>query len=220
MLQYLLYLKAISLEDVSTLIPFYNFDPMIVLILSTIFLNEILLPKHYIAFSFLFIGGILISIKKNKLHFSKGVNLILASGLVWSIYSVIIKFVLNFIDSWSVYMLVRIGVLMMVIAFMLVKDIRKTTLKTWVSLNNKTRSVIAAVGLSGALGVFFIVYAASLAPISLVTVIGGLQPLFVLIIVAILSFKFPKILKEELNKKVIIQKSIAIFLMIIGLMFL
>lgn len=66
MLQYLLYLKAISLEDVSTLIPFYNFDPMIVLILSTIFLNEILSPKHYIAFSFLFIGGILISIKNNN----------------------------------------------------------------------------------------------------------------------------------------------------------
>ena len=65
-----------------------------------------------------------------------------------------------------------------------------------------------------------LIYALKLAPVSSVTVVGSVQSVFVLAMAAVLSFKFPKILKEELNKKVILQKSIAMILMVIGLMFL
>ena len=220
MLQYFFYIKALSLEDVSALIPFFNFDPLMVLILSTIFLNEVLIPKHYIAFTLLAAGGILISLKKSKIHLSKGVILILASAFIWSVYSVITKFALNFVDSWSFYMLVRAGILIIILCFIAVSGVRERIFSSWLSLNNKTRTILAITEFSGALGVLFLVYAASMAPVSLVTVIGGLQPAFVLLIAAILSFRFPHILKEELNKKVIAKKSIALALMITGLAFL
>lgn len=220
MLQYFFYIKAVSLEDVSTLIPFFNFDPLMVLILSTIFLDEVLAPRHYIAFALLAAGGILISLKKNKLHFSKGVILIVASAFIWSVYSVIAKFTLDFMDSWSFYMLVRAGILVIILCFIVARGVRERISSSWLSLSNKTRFAVAITELSGALGVLFLVYAVSLAPVSLVTAVGGLQPLFVLLIAAMLSFRFPKILKEEINKKVIAQKSIAIILMSAGLVLL
>ena len=219
-LQYMLYIKALSLEDTSTLIPFFNFDPLMVLVLSTIFLNEILVSKHYVAFALLAAGGILVSMKRSKIHFSKGIMLILASAFIWSTYSVIIKFVLNFIDSWTSYMLVRVGILAVALFLMLAKGIRHEATKTWLSLNKKTRNILIVTELSSASGMFFVVYAASMAPISLVTVIGGLQSVFVLLMAAVLSFKFQKIFKEEIDRRIIIQKSIAIALMITGLVFL
>lgn len=216
-IQYLIYLKTVEFEDVSTLIPFFNFDPMMVLILSTIFLNEILVPQHYAAFSFLFAGGILISIKKKKLHLSKGIKLMLLCGFIYSISAVMIKYVSNFIDSWSVYMLAKIGSIISIILLILIKRNREKTAKGWQSLSKRARTVIVAMELIGALGLLALVYAIKLAPVSLVTVIGGVQSAFVLVIAALLSFKFPQILKEELNKKIIAQKSIAIILMMIGL---
>ena len=117
-------------------------------------------------------------------------------------------------------MMTRFGVLIAIVLLILIRSIREDAIKSWRNLNKRTKITIAAVELSGALGVLAVIYAIKLAPVSLVTVIGGLQAAFVFALAIMLSFKFPKILKEELNKKIIIQKSIAIILMIMGLMFL
>jgi len=56
-------------------------------------------------------------------------------------------------------------------------------------------------------------------PISLVSVLGsGFQGHFILLFAVILSKYFPKILKEEIDKKAIAVKVIAIFLMLGGLL--
>jgi hypothetical protein len=52
---------------------------------------------------------------------------------------------------------------------------------------------------------------------SIVSALGGFQPLFVLALAVFISIKLPKILKEELSKKVILMKLAAILLMLGGL---
>ena len=54
-------------------------------------------------------------------------------------------------------------------------------------------------------------------PVSIVLVFGGMQSAFVFILALFLSFKFPKILKEDINKEAIAIKIVSILLMLIGL---
>lgn len=59
-------------------------------------------------------------------------------------------------------------------------------------------------------------FALLLAPVTLVMTVNGMQPVFVLIFGVILTLLFPKIFKESLLKKNIIQKIIAVLLVTVG----
>lgn len=63
---------------------------------------------------------------------------------------------------------------------------------------------------------YFGFFALSLLTASMVGILAGLQPLFVLIYGIILSLWFPSILKEVINKKILTLKLVAIIFIIIG----
>ena len=65
-------------------------------------------------------------------------------------------------------------------------------------------------------GVFIFTVAVALGSVTLVNALGSVLPLFVLLIVVIVGAVNPKILREELEKSVLIQKLIAILLMVGG----
>ena len=67
------------------------------------------------------------------------------------------------------------------------------------------------------LGLSSLNYALLLAPVALVFVVNeGFQPFFVLFIGLILAIFFSSISEEEINKKILIQKLLAIIVMFIG----
>jgi uncharacterized membrane protein len=70
---------------------------------------------------------------------------------------------------------------------------------------------------SGSLGLVFFLAALTTGPVSLVEFVTATQPMFVLLYAIILSVFIPKILKEELERKTILQKLIAIALMVAGM---
>lgn len=63
-------------------------------------------------------------------------------------------------------------------------------------------------------GIAFILlnYAIFLGSVTLVNALQGIQYVFLLIIAIIISFKFPHILREQISRQIIVQKSIAILL--------
>jgi len=69
----------------------------------------------------------------------------------------------------------------------------------------------------GALGMTF---ASLLAPLALVLVVDGLQPFFVLVYGIIITLFLPKLGEESLLKKDLIQKIIAILVIVVGTYFL
>lgn len=71
-------------------------------------------------------------------------------------------------------------------------------------------------GLLGYTGILLNMTAMGSGPISLVSAIGGSQPIMVLLISLILGAVFPKIIHEELGKKVLITKMIALVLTVTG----
>jgi len=58
--------------------------------------------------------------------------------------------------------------------------------------------------------------AISIGATAIINSLQGIQYVFVLLIVVFMSKKFPKVIKEELTKRVLIQKIIATVLIIIG----
>jgi len=69
-------------------------------------------------------------------------------------------------------------------------------------------------------GVFMNLWALSLGPASLVFSTEGFQSLFVFIIAVLLSIFYPKIIKEEIDRKNILLKISALILMMSGIVIL
>ena len=61
-----LYYKAVQYDEISRVVMLYQLTPVLVLVLSYLFLTEILTKNHLIGFLFLISAGLIISYKKVK----------------------------------------------------------------------------------------------------------------------------------------------------------
>ena len=84
----------------------------------------------------------------------------------------------------------------------------------------KTAALFFTGQATGALGFVLVNYAISLASVSLVNAMQGVQYGFLLLMVGLLGRKFPKILSERLSGGVLAQKIIAIALISAGIGFI
>ena len=69
----------------------------------------------------------------------------------------------------------------------------------------------------GNLGIMLNIKSLSLGPVSLVFSMEGLQVIYVFIMALLLSLFFPKIIKEEIDKKNIILKTSALIIILAGI---
>jgi hypothetical protein len=66
------------------------------------------------------------------------------------------------------------------------------------------------------IAVALVQYASLLAPIVLVMLVNSLQPIFVFLMGILLTLFLPKLSKENITKQVLLQKSAAIVIVLIG----
>jgi transporter family protein len=213
----LYYFKAVKIEEISRVIPLYHLAPLFVLLFATIFLNEVFTFITYIGIFFLIGGAFAISIKgKFRLKMGKPLIYMILSSILIALYSVIAKYLLSYADFWSVYAYIRIGTIFVLVPliFMTVKDFRITVKK-------QGGKAITALGIAEGLNlvaVLLLTYALSIGFVSLVNALAAVQPFFVLLFTLILSFNYPKILKEEIGRSTILLKVFAITAMFIGVL--
>lgn len=216
---YWFYLVAIHKEEISRVTTLFGLTPLATLILATLFLNEKLTINEYLAFPLIMIGSMLISLKKEKKKFklSFGFTLIFISIFLFSIQTTLLKLVeqLNFVTLMIIREFSFIALL--VPLYLLSKKIREKTKDDLNQLNKKKLSLIYVAECTGLIGLVFCYSAIQKGPVSLVSLINGTEGLFVIVLAALMSIFIPKILKEEINKKVISLKIISAVLMIIGL---
>jgi len=216
--------KALSLEDASRVGPLFQVIPVLVLAMSYLFLGERLVLGQLLGFLFILIGGYLLSVKK----FGSGVFEIrralwwsLLSSLLFAIPFILFKFVSleqGFWDSLAYEFIGGgIGALILLISVVVFRDVGfrggiiKRGFGTWAIIgSNEVIYITSRV---------FNFYAIALASASLVSVLGGFQPFFMLVFGLILSRWFPKIIKENVAKKVVVLKFVAVILIFIGVWF-
>jgi len=218
-LGYYLYLEALHKEELSKVFILFGTGPLFILLLSTIFLNEILTIKQYIAFALILIGSTLISFKKakEKVKLTAGVLLVLLSAFFFSVRNVMLKYVSN-INLTTIMFYGEFGYLLSILViFLLSPKARKYTKKVIKDLNLKQTALVYSAEIMGMSGTFFMYLAIQRGPVSLVTVTQGFEVIFIFIFTIILSTFFPRILKEEINMRIIAIKIISIILMLAGL---
>lgn len=212
--------QAISKEEISRVIPLFQFTPPFALLLSYLFLKEVLTATYYIAFVLILIGGFLISLQKMKgvLRIRKAFWWMILSSLLYAVQVVILRSLYANYPFWNITTYLGFGEFIPTpIILLFIINFRKRFIR---SLSNLKPAgwglvILAMLLVTGAsLSVF---WALTSGPASLVSALRGFQSLFVLIYAILFSIWLPKILKEELSRRILGIKAIAIFLMIIGL---
>jgi len=183
--------------------------------------EEILSFSKMIASLLLISGSVLITLKKEKLVTQKSLRISAIAAFFLALYFVSAKYVYLALPFWPGFIWIRMGgVLMALLFFLFAKEIRKEIFEQKVSLKKKTAGVFLSNQALGAGANILQNWAIALAPLAFVAVISalqGVQYVFLLIFAVLLSLKSPQILKEEISRKILFQKVIAILLIAGGL---
>ncbi|MBI2580272.1 DMT family transporter, partial [Candidatus Woesearchaeota archaeon] len=218
------YLKALSLEEASRVIPMWHFAPVFTLVLAVIFLGEILKPLSYAAFALILFGGFLISVRRvgEVFHLSPAVAFMLLSSLFFSASDVLLKFAYGTGVFWETYFVAFIGGTLSGLSLFVLPNVRRS-FSNAMSSKPQRQGFVLLVSLSALAGFFGGVLwnrAILLGPVTLVSVFISFHSLFVLLLATIFSVRFPLFIKEAVNAKTIGLKVAAIGLMAAGLLLL
>lgn len=216
---------ALQRGEASRVIPFIGGAvPIIIFLISLIFELETFSQTKILAFALLITGSILITImpnKRRKIARFRGMLTSTAASLAFAIFFLLTRFIFdahNFVDGlvWP-----RVGTLVVLIVLLFFHHNRELLIRKFRKLSPKLRfGIISNQGLA-AIGFLGQQYAIDLGgSLSLITALQGIQYAFILIFAAIATWKFPKMIEEKISKKIIIQKVLALGLIIIGLYFI
>jgi bacterial/archaeal transporter family protein len=211
--------------------------PIITLIFSVIFFKETFSLKEMVAILFLVAGTIVISLTntektiwfkvKEWFHIAnskkgKSTLLSLLASLCFALYWVGTKYAFNNQSFFSALIWIRLGSFLAVLGLILRKKDRRNIKKDLLKSNQKKQNKFIFFGTQGlaAVGSILQNYAVALGSVVLVTSLQGLQYAFILIFIYLLSLFYPKIIKEDYSKSIMIKKIIAILLIGIGLYFI
>ena len=213
------YLHALNRDEASTVAPLFQLMPVFNYFLAYYFLNEQLTSGQIMASLLIIFGAILISLDINEKmpKIKTDVLWLMAlSSLLFSITTLIFKFVALEERFWRTTFWEYIGLTIAAIVLFSIKKYRiqffniiRENKLSFIGLNFANEGITIA-------GRMIMGFASLLAPLALVWVINGFQPVFVFIIGIVLTIFFPHFGEESLRKRHLAQKIIAIVIMFIG----
>lgn len=211
--------KALRLFEVSRVVPAIGgFTPLFSFGLIYLFSlgKETLSFLEIIAFILLVSGSVLITFEKGKLITLKSLQISALAAFLFSLSFVLAKYVYLEQPFWNGFIWMRIGGFLAALCFFLLfKEIKKEVFIKKVGFEPKTVAIFLSNQAMGAGALILQNWAIFLAPLAYIAVINalqGVQYVFLLVLAALISFKFPQILKEEVSREVLLRKIVAILL--------
>lgn len=212
------YYSALRLDDTSRVVPLFQFIPVIVFFFSWIFLRETLSLTQIVGFIVILISGFVLSSDKVNITILKPRPILyymLFSSAMYATMLVLIRSVVTTEDFWVVmgYQMIGNGIgatlLLMIVG---VYRFKKATKDLY--------SIIGIVTVNNGLAITAQLsegFALSLAATSLVSIVGGVQPLFLTTIGYVLTRWHPTLIKEDIRAKIIKKKIITMISLLLGL---
>ena len=217
------YFKAIEENDASLVVVMFQMIPVFSYILALILFKENLTISQIIGSVIIILSAIIISFdfkKKNNRKKFKALLLMTLSSFLFSVYFILFDIGIRNSSFYSCAFWYQLGFLIMGLFFLLLKSYRipfinsiKKNGQKYLLLNTINEAINLIANL-------LVNYANLMIPIALVNVFNGFQGAFVFILGIIGTLLFPKYIKEDLSKTVIIQKILCIIIGIIGLVIL
>jgi len=218
------YLKALGKSDASLVIPMYQMIAIFGYFLAFFVLGERLSGVQIGASLVIIFAAVGISMRfvdgRMSFHWRVFFLMTLASFLI-ALNALLFKFFAVELDFWTVSFWSYFGFFIMgVLFFLFTKSYRRDFLSSF-GKNSGTLiswNVVNEVLNIAALMIFS--YATLLAPLSLVLVTNGFQPVFVFLIGIFLSVFYPHVIREDIRKRILAQKIVFILIMLVGAYFL
>ena len=217
---YYFYFKALSSSQTSYIIGLLQMIPVVTLIFSFVFLKETISSLQLLGFFLVLFSATALSYKKQKKKFKLDPSFyyILLADVFFAAGNVLIKFATNTnsftqiitYESWGI----AIGG---IILFLAVQPVRSAFLQTTKTAGKKVLGImfLNETILIVAKAVTFL--AISLGSVSLVTVLGGTQVFYGIILGIFLTIIAPHIFKENIKKKELTKKIIFMGILFVGI---
>jgi drug/metabolite transporter (DMT)-like permease len=215
------YLQALQSEEASVVAPFFQAAPLFGFALAYLVLGEVLTGAQLWGGSLIIAGTVLLSLRfgrdKAKIK-PRLVLLMLACALLLALSSVIFKFFAVQDEFWVTTFWTYAGEALFGFVLLAIPKYHKDFFSM---LRSNTAAVLGVNGanelinLGGGLGTRF---ALLLAPLSLVQAIGSTTTLFVFVFGVLLTLLFPRLGKEDLSAKSLIQKALSAILIVGGVL--
>jgi len=220
----LLYFYALREDEASNVVPFYQTIPIFAFGLGYLILRETVTDTQVIASILIIMGAALLSLEfgGGKIRFKKKVVVfMLGASFFYALSIVVFKLVALEEGFWLSTFWSLVGKVILGGFFLAAIPAYRNQFLT-VLRENKAR-VLALNSTNETLSILadgFVSFATLLAPVALVLLAGAFQPVFVLIIGIILTIFFPRISQESLSRKHMLQKILAICVIMAGTYFL
>ncbi len=217
------YLYALSYEDVSLVYPWFLTVPIFAYILGHIFLGETLTKVQAMGMFIVILGGLLISLEprelfSGKIKFkAKASFLMISAALLIAIQQIMFKFVTAPDTFWGASFWQYLGLgFSGVVIFIFSRNYRNGFLSILKDSGSKILTINIVSELVTIAGNSLFQFAILLAPVALVALMEPVQSVIVFVLAVVGTVFFPKIIKEDLSRKVLIYKIIAMNIMIFG----
>lgn len=213
------YFHALSIEEASRVVPLWAFEAPITLLLALVFLKELLSFNNYLGFILVVAGTFLVSTRKfsEVLKPRKAFWHMLLASVLTSFGIVASKWLYSQASFWSVQALFWLGGGLTALLVLAVFGKRRKSfldeilhLKKAALLQFAMRELFVIAG--------FMVFSLALmtGSASLSTALVQLPALYVFLIASLLSRFLPQILEEQIDKKALLTKAVAILMIIAG----
>ncbi|MBZ9572295.1 DMT family transporter [Patescibacteria group bacterium] len=214
--------KALTLFEASRVVPAIGgLSPLFVFVLNYLFSGKGF-PGFWelLSFILLILGSVIITREKRKTASLESFKISAVSAFLFSLAFVLTKRVYLQQPFWSGFIWMRIGGFLAALVFLFSKDVREELFQKQTSFKLKTAEIFLTSQGAGALAFALQNWAIALVPVGLLAFINALEGtkyIFLLIFTILISLKFPQILKEEVSRKILFQKILAILFIGIGL---
>lgn len=218
-----LYALFYALEnfEVSRIIPTIGAtQPVFIAILSFVFWGmQSVDTRNVLAFIVLLTGSVLISIDKDPRITRKSLEIGILTSLLFSLDFIFSKFVFLGMSFWPGFIWMRIFSFIFVLLFLFDRGFRKEMSEDN-GMSKKTGILFLVTQASGGAANILQSLSISLAPVAYLAIMNsmkGIQYVFLFIMVVLVSYFLPKVFKEEMTKRVILQKVVSIVIIGLGL---
>ena len=212
------YLRALQTNEASVVAPFFQAGPLFAYGLAYLVLGETLTHVQLAGGGLIVAGGLLLSVHPGSGRPRLGlVLLMLVCAFIMAVSSVIFKAFAVRDEFWSTAFWTYLGEALYGFWLLALPGPRRQFLGLMRSNTGAVISVNAAnelINLGGGLGMR---YAVLLAPLSLVQAIGSTTALFVFLFGVLLSLFLPKLGREDLSGKNLLQKAASALLIAVGI---
>ncbi|MCK5413209.1 MAG: DMT family transporter [Candidatus Pacebacteria bacterium] len=221
----LIFYKALKISEASRVIPVIGASvPIFIVFLSYFILGEFLTSVQILAFAFFVVGGFLLSLKRTQEAFSlfPGFKLAILAGFLFALYYTLIKFMYLDVTFFDGFILLQIGGFLGSIILLIFKSNRVKIFSTPDTIKKSTAYLFLPAKILAAAAAIMIFYAISMegSKVSIINSLQAFQYVFVLFFAIILSKKIPSLFHEQLNKRLLRRKIVAIVVIGAGLFLL